>query len=79
MDKGAPYKSIHNVVEASLLECPCDFSLCGLCIYHDFCNAMVKAFGEARKLSETDAKIKSIIDEAYKKRYEALKSRNLQA
>jgi hypothetical protein len=69
MDKIAPYKSIKNVIEAGLLECPCTGTRCSMCIYHDFCGAVIKAVEEARKLSETDAKIKGIIGEVYEKRH----------
>lgn len=74
MDKVAPYKSTQNVVEAGLLECPCTGTRCSLCIYHDFCGAVIKAVEEARKLSETDEKIKGIIREAYEKKYRSLQS-----
>lgn len=72
MDKVAPYKSIQNVIEAGLLGCPCAVTICDMCIYHDFCDALTKAFAEARKLSETDATIKGIINDAYKKKFRSL-------
>ena len=68
MDKIAPYQSIRLVAKAGTLECPCKVPLCDMCMYHDFCSALSKAFTEARMLSETDATIKGILDEAYEQR-----------
>lgn len=68
MDKIAPYKSIQHIVEAGMLECPCTAIICDMCMYHDFCSFVNKAFTEARKLSETNETIKGIMDEAREKR-----------
>ena len=68
MYKIGPYQSIRHIAEAGLLECPFKCSLCGTCMYHNFCSYVTTAFTEARRLSEIDPTVKSIIDEAYKKR-----------
>ena len=68
MDKSAPYQTIRLVMKAGLLECPSKAPICDMCIYHDFCSAVVGAVHEARKLAETDETIKGIIDEAYEKK-----------
>lgn len=68
MSNIAPYQTIRLVMKAGLLDCPSKVSICDLCIYHDFCSAVVDAVHEARKLAETDATIKGIIDEAYEKK-----------
>lgn len=64
----APYQTIRLVMKAGMLECPCEVPICDMCMYHDFCSALSKAFTEARKLSETDITIKGILDEAYEQR-----------
>ena len=68
MSNIAPYQTIRLVMKAGLLECPCKAPICDMCIYHDFCSAVVDAVHEARKLAETDATIKGIMDEAYEQR-----------
>ena len=68
MDKFAPYQTIRLVMKAGLLGCPSKAPICDMCIYHDFCSAVVGAVHEARKLAETDATIKGIMDEAYEQR-----------
>ena len=68
MSNIAPYQTIRLVAKAGLLECPSKAPICDLCMYHDFCSAVVDAVHEARKLAETDETIKGIIDEAYKER-----------
>ena len=73
MYKIGPYQSIRHIAEAGLLECPFKCSLCGTCMYHNFCSYVTTAFTEARRLSEIDPTVKSIIDEAYKKRDKEVK------
>ena len=69
MDKIAPYKSIRLVAKAGMLECPVHNNLpCGLCEYGSFCHALVAAFSEARKLSESDKKIADIINYEYEEK-----------
>lgn len=68
MDKVALYQSIRLIMKAGLLECPTKAPICDMCIYHDFCSAVVGAVHEARKLAETDAVITGIMDEAYEQR-----------
>lgn len=64
--KYAPYNSIRLVAKAGMLACPSNNNLpCGLCEYGTFCSALVKAFNEAKKLSETDEHIAKIINQEY--------------
>lgn len=68
MSNIAPYQTIRLIMKAGLLECPTKAPICDLCIYHDFCSAVVGAVHEARKLAETDETIKGIVDEAIEER-----------
>ena len=68
MSNTAPYQTIRLVMKAGLLKCPSKAPICDLCIYHDFCSAVVGAVHEARKLAGTDETIRGIIDEAYEKK-----------